>query len=300
MSEDGEQVEALSDKRRLGLYADCERCFGLCCVAPAFSASADFAIDKGAGKPCPYLRPDFRCGTHERLRQAGFPGCAAYDCFGAGQKVAQVTFGGMDWRRAPQMAGRMFEVFTIMRQLHELLWFLTEAITLPPACSLQEALSVVLDETERLTRMSADAVAALDVAGHRQTVNELLLRASELVRREVRRPPIDRRGADLVGADLRGADLRGASLRGACLIGADLRAADLRVADFTGADLRGADLGGADLSGSLFLAQTQLEAAMGDAGTKLPPSLWRPRHWSRTSFAADAPPTPRSTQGDRA
>ena len=40
---------------RSDLRADCERCVGLCCVAPAFSASADFAIDKAAGRPCPNL-----------------------------------------------------------------------------------------------------------------------------------------------------------------------------------------------------------------------------------------------------
>jgi hypothetical protein len=88
-----------------------------CCAAPAFSSSADFAIDKDAEKPCLHLRSDFRCGIHQRIRQEGFAGCAVYDCFGAGQKAAQVTFGGQDWRRAPRTAKQMFEVFTIMRQL---------------------------------------------------------------------------------------------------------------------------------------------------------------------------------------
>ena len=122
-----------SGGQRPSLRADCERCFGLCCVAPAFSASADFAISKDAGHPCPNLQPDFRCGIHARLRQRGFPGCAVYDCFGAGQKVAQVTFGGQDWRRSPGIAEQMFRGFTIMRQLHELLWHLGEALTLPAA-----------------------------------------------------------------------------------------------------------------------------------------------------------------------
>jgi len=67
-------------------------------VAPAFSASSDFAIDKPAGEPCPNLTTDFRCGIHTTLRERGFPGCVVYDCFGAGQKVARVTFGGQDWR----------------------------------------------------------------------------------------------------------------------------------------------------------------------------------------------------------
>ena len=122
---------------RVSLRADCESCFRLCCVAPAFSASADFAISKKAGQACPNLQPDFRCAIHTRLRQEGFSGCTVYDCFGAGQKVSQVSFGGRDWRRAPRTARQMFEVIAIMRQLHELLWYLAEALTLqlPPARS---------------------------------------------------------------------------------------------------------------------------------------------------------------------
>ena len=80
------------------LQADCAQCFGLCCVALPFAASADFAIDKAAGSPCRNLRTDYRCGIHTELRQRGFNGCTVYDCFGAGQKVSQVTFGGADWR----------------------------------------------------------------------------------------------------------------------------------------------------------------------------------------------------------
>jgi hypothetical protein len=137
-----------------GLRADCANCFGLCCVAPAFSASSDFAIDKAAGRACPNLQPAFGCGIHDNLRQAGFPGCTVYDCFGAGQQVAQVAFGGRDWRQAPETAKRMFEVFPIMRQLHELLWYLTEALTLPRARPLHGELRVALEATELLTRHS--------------------------------------------------------------------------------------------------------------------------------------------------
>lgn len=262
---------------RPGLRADCERCFGLCCVAPAFSASADFAIDKEAGRACPNLRSDFRCAIHAGLRQKGFPGCAVFDCFGAGQQVAQVTFGGQDWRRTPRIAAQMFAVFTVMRQLHELLWYLSEALTLQPAGPIHGELGRALEQTELLTRHGPDALADLDVTAHRRDVNALLLRTSELVRAGHR--GIDRSGADLIGKDLRGADLRGASLRGAYLIGADLAGADLRMADLTGADLRGAGLGAADLTGSIFLTQSQVDAAKGDLDTRLPPSLTRPAHW---------------------
>ncbi len=280
MSEARDHAALAAHASRLNLRADCKRCFALCCVAPAFSASADFAITKQAGQACPNLQTDFRCGIHGHLRQQGFRGCAVYDCFGAGQKVSQVTFGGQDWRQAPQTAQQMFDVFAVVRALHELLWYLSEALTLlPPDHPLHSALSRALEETERLTQTSPAALLALDVAAYRRDINALLLRASEQVRAEVRQNTRDYRGADLIGARLKGADLRGANLRGAYLIGADLRGADLRMADLTGADLRDADLRGADLTGSIFLIQSQLDAAKGDAATKAPPSLARPTHW---------------------
>lgn len=276
------------DISRNNLHANCENCFGLCCVALPFAASVDFAIDKDAGKPCSNLQSDFRCGIHKNLRQQGFKGCTVFECFGAGQKVSQITFEGVDWREGPETARKMFDVFPIMQQLHEMLWYLTEALTLKASRPIHRELSFALDETERLTQLSPDSLMELDVPSHRADVNVLLLRTSELVRTESRRQPknskksrkIDRRGADLIGANLRGADLRGADLRGAYLIAADLRDADLRVADLIGADLRDADLRGADLTESIFLTQVQINSAKGDTRTKLPPLLSRPTHWS--------------------
>ena len=91
------------------LVADCSRCFGLCCVALPFTASADFAVDKAAGKACGNLGEDFRCGIHTRLRDEGFTGCTVYDCFGAGQRVSQTVFRGNDWRTGERQ--KMFAVF---------------------------------------------------------------------------------------------------------------------------------------------------------------------------------------------
>jgi uncharacterized protein YjbI with pentapeptide repeats len=267
---------------RVELRGDCGSCFGLCCVALPFTASADFAVDKAAGKPCHNLRDDHRCGIHDRLRQKGFTGCTVYDCFGAGQKVSQVTFGGQDWRTGPpERARRMFDVFPVVRQLHELLWYLTEALTLPAARPLQAELRRALRKTEELTRQTPEDLAALDVAAHRQDVNVLLLKTSELARAGTgggRKK--NRRGADLMGARLKGADLRGANLRGAYLIAADLTGADLRGADLIGADMRDTDLTDADLTGAFFLTQPQLNAARGSAGTRLPESVTRPVHWT--------------------
>ncbi|MDR3084160.1 MAG: pentapeptide repeat-containing protein, partial [Streptomyces sp.] len=223
---------------------------------------------------------DFRCGVHTELRPRGFSGCTVYDCFGAGQKVSQITFGGQDWRSGGrEHARRMFDVYPVVRQLHELLWYLTEALTLTAARPVHADLRRMLEKTERLTLQTPEELRALDVGAHRQEVNVLLLRTSELVRAGAGRRKKDRRGADLIGARLKGADLRGASLRGAYLIAADLTGADLRGADLIGADLRDADLTDADLTGAFFVTQPQINAARGSAGTRLPGSVTRPGHW---------------------
>ena len=269
---------ARPDDGRRHLRADCANCVALCCVGPAFAASADFAIDKPAGVPCPNLQADGRCGLHDRLRDSGFPGCVVFDCFGAGQHVTQVTFGGRSWRESPELASAMFAVLPVMRQLHEILWYLAEAAALT-AGPLAAEVEAARRRTEELTATSAGELAVLDVGAYRGAVGELLQRVSEHVRAGVPRRARDRRGADLVGRDLRGADLRGASLRGAYLIGADLRGAELRSADLLGADLRAADVGSTDLGECLFLTQPQVEAARGDAATAIPAVLTRPAHW---------------------
>lgn len=267
------------------LKADCANCFGLCCVALAFSRSADFAIDKDAGEPCVNLQEDFRCGIHSRLRESGFKGCTVYDCFGAGQKISQTTFEGQSWRDAPESRQQMFALLPVMRQLQELLWYLREALRMPEAAALHGDLERAYTETERLTFESWEDLLALDMDTQRDAVNALLTAASERARADAR--PADaaalprkvRRGADLIGAALAGQNLRGANLRGAYLIAADLRGADLGAADLIGADLRDADVRGADLSTALFLTQTQVNAANGDATTALPVGLERPGHW---------------------
>jgi uncharacterized protein YjbI with pentapeptide repeats len=244
------------------LQADCARCAGLCCVAPAFAKSSDFAIDKPAGRACPNLEDDFRCGIHEQLVPRGFKGCTVFDCFGAGQRITQETFGGGDWRSGSEVAGAMFATLPIMRQLHELMWYLAEALKLEEARRVHPQLRTALAETDQIAAGTPDELRVLDLDAYRRKVNPLLQRASELTRGRVKGKRADHRGANLIGRRMRGADLRGASFRGALLIGADLRDADLRRADFTGADLRGADLRGADLTGALFLTKSQLTAAV--------------------------------------
>jgi hypothetical protein len=269
----------MHDERRL--RADCDRCVALCCVAPAFAASADFAIDKPAGRPCPNLGDDHRCGIHEQLRERGFPGCVAYDCFGAGQRVAQELLPGADWRRDPSTAPALFAALAAVRLLHELLWHLDAALALPAAAPLDALLRDAYARTDALAARTAgpDAASEAEIAAHREGVADLLRAASAMARTRYAGTALDRRGADMVGSDLRATGLRGADLRGALLLGADLRGVDLALADLTGADLRGADLAGADLREALFVTTSQLASARGDLRTRLAPGTERPAHW---------------------
>lgn len=264
---------------RPDLQADCKNCFGLCCVALPFSRSSDFPTDKVAGTPCENLQADFHCGIHERLRDKGYAGCTVFDCFGAGQKVSQITFEGVNWREEPDSAHAMYEVFPVVRQLQELLKYTAQALDLPSARPTHRDLRRAHQRIDALTRDTLQTLLAVDVDALRGQVNPLLTRASELARAAVPGRKKNHRGTNLIGSRLPGAKLRGASMRGALLIAADLSDADLRDADLIGADMRDTNLCGADLRGALFLTQPQLNAARGDTRTKIPHPLKRPSHW---------------------
>ncbi|WP_250446216.1 pentapeptide repeat-containing protein, partial [Actinotalea sp. C106] len=201
---------------RLDLVADCSRCLALCCVALPFERSAEFGLTKAGGTPCPNLDEGLGCSIHARLRPAGFAGCATYDCLGAGQHLTQVTFAGRDWRTDPAVAGPMFAALPVMKQLHEMLWYLTEVLDLPAARPLHEEVRSAVAHVEGLTDLGPSALLAVDLPEQRSRVGELLSRASSLARERVRRGTgapdgtgTGHRGADLVGARFPGADLRG-------------------------------------------------------------------------------------------
>ncbi|HEY7103818.1 MAG TPA: pentapeptide repeat-containing protein [Mycobacteriales bacterium] len=265
----------------MNLAADCSRCVGLCCVVPAFAASADFAFSKPAGVACRHLAADASCSIHDRLIPSGFPGCVAYDCFGAGQRVVALFGGGP--RSAP-----MLSAYETVRQLHELLWYVADALSRAAAEPVYGALADARAAIEAAIAGGPSSIEATDPAAHRATVAPLLRRASTLTRTAVlsaagrpgsdgrppdrpsparqgsdRNPPrrdADRRTADgrdlagrnlagrnLAGRNLAGRNLAGRNLAGRNLAGRDLVGADLSTASLIGADLRGADLRWADL-----------------------------------------------------
>jgi uncharacterized protein YjbI with pentapeptide repeats len=262
------------------LHSDCENCFGLCCVALPYAKSADFAFNKESGDPCRNLCSDNRCSIHEHLRDQGFRGCVSYECFGAGQHVSQEMFKGNHWKKYPAVSKEMFAVFPIVQQLHEMLYYINQAMELDETQTIHNELQSVYDKTLSLTNLSPKDILNLDVPAHREVVNRLLLMTSELVRKDyIQSNKKFKPNQDFLGANLKGANLRGMNFRGALLIASNLRDADLRTVDFIGADLRNADLSGANLTGCIFLTQAQINSARGNKHTRLPLSFKIPAHW---------------------
>lgn len=268
------------------LGADCANCFGLCCVALAFTVSTDFPLDKPAGEPCPNLDDHDACRVHAQLRPRGFKGCTVFDCFGAGQKTSRHTFAGRSWRDDDETRTAMFAAFPIIRRLHELLWYLDQAITLVEAAERDATLwRQRFERIRELSDLSGELVLDLDVDVEYDRARPLLIRASEIARQAASSSAGRRRRrklgpqSNLMGARLAQADLRGVCLRGSTLIAADLSRARLAWCDLLGVDLRDADLSGADLGDAIYLTQMQVNSARGDAETRLPTGFQRPPHW---------------------
>jgi hypothetical protein len=99
--------------------------------------------------------------------------------------------------------------------------------------------------------------------------------------------------ADLSGADLHRADLSNASLREADLTGAVLIYANFTYALLDQANLTGAILYRADMRRAELLRQEQVDSAVGDELTPLPPKLKRPVSW-----VGDAVPIPILSQDE--
>lgn len=141
------------------LRADCSQCQGLCCIALPFDRSAWFAFDKAADVPCPQLQPSTGCcSIHAELHERGQAGCAAYDCYGAGQRVTRDLLPGV--RAADGLAStrRLTQAFRTLRRVHAQLLLLREADRLPLTREHENARARLLDELDppHLTEQALD------------------------------------------------------------------------------------------------------------------------------------------------
>ncbi|MGL4820960.1 MAG: pentapeptide repeat-containing protein, partial [Bacilli bacterium] len=220
------------------LKIDCSSCVGLCCVAFYFSKSDGFPYDKVAGERCVHLKQDHRCEIHSELHARGLKGCTSYDCFGAGQKVTHLT--SESALEGKTGCDTMFMKFNIARQLHEMLWYLNDALTFTNDQQSRNHLAELIGSMEEYANAPAPD---LDLVALRARVNTQL----KEVRQEVeRRVTNHTRTGKSNFKPRRDKDYSGKNLRALSLVGVDFSGAWLMETNFAEADLTGANVIGAD------------------------------------------------------
>ncbi|MEP3299083.1 MAG: hypothetical protein ABJO27_21845 [Pseudoruegeria sp.] len=148
------------------LRDDCSRCAALCCIALAFDKSNAFAFDKPAGEPCRHLNKSLGCKIHADLTQSGFLGCTMFTCHGAGQRVIQDCFNGRSWRTDPHLLPRIMKAFKTARDIHDLMFLLSEAQKLPISAAQQETLKgyqVLLSPERSMTETWLEGLDTIDL-----------------------------------------------------------------------------------------------------------------------------------------
>lgn len=255
----------------------CDACSGLCCVALYYSKCDGFPIDKAAGTPCFHLDDHFRCAIHQELNAKHMKGCMAYDCCGAGQIVTSLYQD--NWKSNSYRAQEIYDSFMRVFDLQQILWFLSEILTLPAAKTLWKEAAAYIGEIHLLLASSPTHLLTFDIDDLGKKVAMMLDRAWTMVKKEVGYPQNTNKKRDLVGHNFGKANLIGSDFRSALLIAANLEGCDLTGCNFLGADFRDAMIKEADLSESLFLTQGQLNAAIGNINTRIPEHLIRPSTW---------------------
>lgn len=157
------------------LNADCSACAALCCMALPFDAGESFGFDKPALHPCAHL-DGYRCGIHGQLAARGFPGCARFDCLGAGQRVMAELFPGADWRRDPELRAPLAEALHRLRRVHEALELLVAAASLDLPEADEAARRDLLARFHPSVGWTRESLDGFDLAGARKDLNGFLER----------------------------------------------------------------------------------------------------------------------------
>jgi uncharacterized protein YjbI with pentapeptide repeats len=271
--------ESAIDKELLEeLKIDCSKCSGLCCTALFFSKMDGFPEDKAAGKPCVNLQYDFRCKIHTELIKRKMKGCLGYDCFGAGQKVTQAIYHNSNWRTEPALSQQIFDVFLVTFQVHQILYFLTEAKTIIPARELWNHLNVLIKEGSDICKASPHVILSFNIDEYRKQVNECLRKVSNIIMLNYNHNKEEYKKS-FIGRKYKDKNFNGMDFTMSLLISTNFEGCSFNGANFLGADTRDTNFSSADLSEAVFLTQGQVNSAQGNSDTKLPGNLCRPITW---------------------
>lgn len=257
--------------------SDCSNCFGLCCAALQFQKSQDFPFSKKEGVSCGNLRSDFGCAVHNQLKANGFNGCTTYECFGAGQFISMELFKGVDWQYDPGSKKQMFQLLPVVRNIHEIIYHLRGSMELTKNKEIEKACAELIKDLERIKQEPA-VLAAFDIMPYRAISGRIFTEVSATHRGKKAKYDFGSYG-DLSGQNHASRDLSYQNFRGFLFIETILKDTNLQFCDFLGTDMRNADISGADLRQSLFLTQSQINAAKGNTFTRTPHGLNVPAHW---------------------
>jgi len=258
------------------LGIDCEKCSGLCCVALYCMKTDGFPENKKSGIPCRHLMSDFFCDMHSLLAKKKMKGCLAYDCFGAGQKVTQSSYADENWKTNPEKADEIFQVFMIVFQLHQMAWYLLEALSLVTDEPLNADIDELIIKNKQIAACAPEEILRIDMAEYRARVNQVLKQVSRSITTV---SSYAAESKDFFGKNFKQANLDGRDFSMALMIAANLEGCSLKGTNFLGADLRDANIKETDLRSCVFLSQMQINSAKGNSNTKLPAKLTRPSNW---------------------
>lgn len=205
-----------------------------------------------------------------------------HDCFGAGQKITEGLFWPPDWNTISRAdADLIFQSFLNVMQLHQILWYLSEASMLNLPQKERSQICRLLDEGATLEKTAPETLLTTDIDAFREKVNALLKNVCREIHERLRPGDPSKPGGNYMGKNMKNKNLSGTDFSMSLLIAANLEGACLYGANFLGADMRDTNIKNADLSQSLFLTQIQINSAKGNSSTKLPPYLKLPSVWEK-------------------
>ncbi len=79
----------------------------------------------------------------------------------------------------------MFDVFLVMRQIHEMLWYLSEALRMQDDLNIQYKINNMITEIVKISNLDAVSLIKLDLVVYRSKVNALLLETSKFIRNKI-------------------------------------------------------------------------------------------------------------------
>lgn len=85
------------------------------------------------------------------------------------------------WKSNSEKAEEIFEVFQIVFQLHQMAWYLFEALRFMTEKLLTENIEALLLENEQLSNQSPEAILRLDIEEYRSRVNQALKQTIKII-----------------------------------------------------------------------------------------------------------------------